>query len=100
MIDLLNNPAPWGPSNHRDTTPRRNILSLHRRRRRQAIKSRIRDARREAANQPAPLLVPAEKRIDKMTRDELRAECKARGLNGYGHLNKAGLLALLAEKSR
>lgn len=37
---------------------------------------------------------------DKMTRDELRTECKERGLSGYGNMRKAELVNLLALDDR
>jgi hypothetical protein len=106
IIDALN-PAPRGPVTAR---PRRSILNLTRRARRQAVKSRIRDLRRtaaaEAANAPryAPAKVetpfPTEAALlSAMTRDQLRAEAKSRGLKNYGSLNKAGLRALLGVES-
>lgn len=34
--------------------------------------------------------------VKPLTRDELRARCKAEGVRGYGKLSKAGIVALLA----
>lgn len=90
------NPAPWGPVGK----PRRSIVNIHKRRRKQEIRRTIRDLRRKAAAERAPLsapleIVPEQVDLSTLTRDQLRGVCKERGIQKYGSMNKAGLLAVL-----
>lgn len=48
------------------------------------------------ATRPRRTDKPSVEALEAMTRDELRALAKDRGLAGYGRLNKAGLVEVLA----
>lgn len=57
----------------------------------------------QAAKSLAPLAEAIERmkpQYDSMTRDELRALCKERGLSGYGNLRKSELVNMLTEDDK